>query len=467
MCVCVIDNFFCLVGKKCAKPRRSVGDDNNSNSNKYNNKDNKDSPLLRGRRTEGNRSAMLPPPPPTSTTRRRTRALRALAVIGIVSVPVAVADALVLGPVTATTTAHLGISSSVLSESPHLLIGAAATGAGAGIDPRYFLAGGLCAAISHGITTPVDVVKTTIQSDPGSYEGLGLPAAAAKVAAAGGSGNPLLRGLGPTVVGYGLEGAAKFGLYESLKPVVSGLLGGGGDAGGVAGVAFVAASVVAGGAASVILCPLERTRIRLVTDPALEGSGFAESFRVVALEQRDAGDENPSPPPPPLSGIGAGLFRGLPAMLSKQCPYTLGKQVTYDAVCKTLYDSKIGTVAAAATTATATAASASASVEQRIGVSLAAASCAAVIACLLSHPGDVVLTETYRERGGNDSSSSSVPAPTGFPAVVAEIYNERGGARGFYAGLGARLVQVGGIIVSQLLLYDVLKQSLGLPATGT
>jgi hypothetical protein len=34
------------------------------------------------------------------------------------------------------------------------------------IDYRYFVAGGTCAAISHGITTPIDVVKTRIQADP-------------------------------------------------------------------------------------------------------------------------------------------------------------------------------------------------------------------------------------------------------------------------------------------------------------
>lgn len=34
------------------------------------------------------------------------------------------------------------------------------------MDYRYFVAGGTCAAFSHGVTTPIDVVKTKIQSNP-------------------------------------------------------------------------------------------------------------------------------------------------------------------------------------------------------------------------------------------------------------------------------------------------------------
>jgi hypothetical protein len=129
-------------------------------------------------------------------------------------------------------------------------------------DPRYFVSGGLCAAVSHGITTPIDVVKTRIQADPDVFN-KGLVSATKSILEKDGP-SALLVGFGPTVVGYTLEGAMKFGLYESLKPTfVEWLL----PANDVTAVAYLGASVVAGAVASVLLCPMEYTRIRLVTDP--------------------------------------------------------------------------------------------------------------------------------------------------------------------------------------------------------
>lgn len=308
----------------------------------------------------------------------------------------------------------------------------------AGPDPRYFLAGGLCASFSHGITTPIDVIKTRIQSDPQKYGGLGVIEASKIILRDDGGYGALLQGFGPTVIGYGLEGAAKFGLYESLKPAIVGMLNLETSTtipnNNSISYAYVIASFVAGGVASIILCPMERTRIRLVTDPDFRKYNLLTGIPRLVEE----------------SGV-VGLFYGLPAMLSKQCPYTLGKQVTYDAICGALY----GFLASATTNTNINGIDPSTKLE----VSLVAACCASVVACVLSQPGDVILTETYRDKGAGSGTS--------FPRVVSTIYNERGrGVGGFYAGLVARLIQVGGIITSQLLLYDFIKQSLGLPATG-
>ena len=89
---------------------------------------------------------------------------------------------------------------------------------GGSIDHRYFIAGGTCAAISHGITTPIDVVKTRMQSSPEKYN-QGMIHALTFMVREEGVG-VLLAGLGPTVIGYAVEGAMKFGVYEVSKPFI-------------------------------------------------------------------------------------------------------------------------------------------------------------------------------------------------------------------------------------------------------
>eukprot|EP00984_Skeletonema_dohrnii_P010914 scaffold4296_cov72-Skeletonema_dohrnii-CCMP3373.AAC.1 len=79
-------------------------------------------------------------------------------------------------------------------------------------DPRFFIAGGASAAISHGITTPLDVVKTRMQSDA-SLSDLSPPDAALRIVETEGP-KALTAGLAPTVIGYGIEGALKFGVYS-------------------------------------------------------------------------------------------------------------------------------------------------------------------------------------------------------------------------------------------------------------
>ena len=105
----------------------------------------------------------------------------------------------------------------------------------------------------------------------------------------------LLGGLVSTVVGYGIEGAMKFGVYEVCKPIMTKLIK------GSKGAAYIAASVFAGAVASILLCPMESTRIRQVTDPEYADKGLMAAFPQLVKEE----------------GFGP-MFSGIWAMLSKQ-----------------------------------------------------------------------------------------------------------------------------------------------------
>ena len=70
-----------------------------------------------------------------------------------------------------------------------------------------------------------------------------------------------------------------------------------------------------------------------------------------------------------------------------------------------------------------------------------------------------MLTATYKN--GDDSDGA------GFGATIKKIYYEGGGFSAFFRGLNARFLHVGCIITFQLVIYDQLKQLLGLPASGS
>jgi solute carrier family 25 phosphate transporter 3 len=89
----------------------------------------------------------------------------------------------------------------------------------------------------------------------------------------------------------------KFGVYEVMKPIMSDLLK------QSTAMAYIIASVIAGAVASILLCPMESARIRIVTDPEYKGMGLLQSLPKLISED----------------GV-LNLFSGIFAMLSKQVP---------------------------------------------------------------------------------------------------------------------------------------------------
>ena len=121
-------------------------------------------------------------------------------------------------------------------------------------------------------------VKTRIQLEPQVYN-KGMIGAFRQVIASEGAG-ALLTGFGPTATGYFLQGAFKFGGYELFKQQCINYLGYETASKYRTGV-YLLSSATAEFFADIALCPLEATRIRLVSEPTF-ASGLLGGFSKIA-----------------------------------------------------------------------------------------------------------------------------------------------------------------------------------------
>lgn len=126
-------------------------------------------------------------------------------------------------------------------------------------------------------------VKTRIQLDPLVYN-KGLIRGFGQVIAKDGA-SALLTGVGPTAVGYFLQGAFKFGGYEFFKQQCINYFGYEAASNNRTAV-YLASAGAAEFFADIALCPLEATRIRLVSEPTFATglvSGFGRIYRQEGL----------------------------------------------------------------------------------------------------------------------------------------------------------------------------------------
>ena len=93
----------------------------------------------------------------------------------------------------------------------------------------------------------------------------------------------LLTGFGPTAVGYALQGAFKFGGYELWKKVAVDYVGFE-NAQANRQLIYLGSSAIAEFFADIVLCPLEATRIRLVSQPEF-ASGLVPAFGKILKEE--------------------------------------------------------------------------------------------------------------------------------------------------------------------------------------
>ena len=288
-----------------------------------------------------------------------------------------------------------------------------------GVDlyARFALAGSLCCCITHGAMTPIDVVKTRIQLEPTVYN-KGMFGSFRQIVATEGAG-ALLTGLGPTAMGYFLQGGFKFGGYELFKKMIVEQLGMKTSQENRMSV-YLAASALAEFFADIALCPLEATRIRLVSQPTF-ANGLVGGFARIAREE----------------GIG-GFYAGFGPILFKQVPYNMAKFATMEIVLENALH-MYGKTKAQLSHSEATA--------FNLGSGLIAGFAAATI----SQPADTLFSKVNKTK--------ALPGETTTGRLI-KIAKDLGPV-GLFTGLTTRLVMVGTMTALQFGIYGQIKTALG------
>jgi len=291
-------------------------------------------------------------------------------------------------------------------------------------DVAYYtkaaLAGGICCGITHGALCPVDVVKTRIQLDPIKYN-RGLIGGISQVVAEEGM-IGLATGLGPTCVGYFIQGWFKFGGVEFFKVQFANALGPQG-AWDNRTVIYLAASAMAEFIADIFLCPLEATRIRLVSNPQFANGLFPAATKLLKEE-----------------GLLRGWYSGFGPILFKQVPYTMAKFAVQGKAAEVLAEKFVGEKLETLKGAT------------KLYISLGSGVIAGVAAAIISHPADTLLSKVNKAGAGGDGPIMQ---------RLGRIAKEIGFVKLATVGLGPRCVMIGTLTAGQFLLFDVVMDLTG------
>ncbi|GAA5963645.1 hypothetical protein JCM21900_000207 [Sporobolomyces salmonicolor] len=284
------------------------------------------------------------------------------------------------------------------------------------------LGGILACGTTHAFVTPLDLVKCRKQVDKNIYKS--NTDGWKKIMATEGGFKGLYTGVGPTLIGYSAQGAAKYGFYEFFKKTYADL------AGPENAVKYKSAIYLAGSAsaeflADIALVPMETVKVRMQTTfPPFANGAIDGANKVIAKE-----------------GAGA-LFKSLPSLWSRQIPYTMMKFWSFEATVAAIYNA-IGRPQE------------SYNKLEQLGVSATAGYIAGVFCAVVSHPADSMVSKL------NAPIKPGEAKPT-----VGSIYAQIGFG-GLWAGLGTRIIMVGTLTALQWLIYDSFKVAVGLPTTGS
>lgn len=316
-------------------------------------------------------------------------------------------------------------------------------------SPTYFAAcavgGVLSCGGTHALVTPLDLVKCNAQTNPKVFPGAiaGIRVIYSGQAAHLGFGSGmtgLVKGWGPTLVGYGIQGACKFGFYEYFKHLFGSYFSEQ-DQSKYKDLIWGAASASAEVIADVALCPFEAVKVRVQTSPEF-ARGMSDGLPKMIAE----------------GGIG-GLYAGLVPLWARQVPYTVIKFVAFERIAEAIY-------------ARLPKKKEDMSKTEQMGVVFGAGYLAGILCGIVSHPADTMVSKINKVKSSGSVGSKMKLIYSGSPALGVE--GQAGfqpavkgiGFGGLWAGLGPRVVMIGTLTGLQWFVYGAFKTAVGLPAPG-
>jgi len=291
---------------------------------------------------------------------------------------------------------------------------------------RFMASGAVCSSIAHFSLTPIDVVKTKVQTQPDKYDG-GMITTFKKVADEEGLGT-FFDGWEPTFVGFFFSGAFGFFLSEFFRRYYSSLVV------SVLKVSEINAPnvissleiplIVAGAATAAFFCcfllaPFDAVRIRTVSQPDYAPNIFGVVSRMVEEE-----------------GV-LSLFSAVPVWWAKEIPFNVFKFLVFDTSTEYLYEQFPV---------------AQEDIRLSLLVSLVGGTLGGIAATIVSNPADVVVSELKKSKTDM----------TTWEAV--DILKERAGMSAFAKGMGLRMIFYSLLVSLQFFLYDTVRIILGVGA---
>lgn len=290
---------------------------------------------------------------------------------------------------------------------------------------RFIASGGICSSIAHLVLTPLDVVKTKIQTKPTVYNS-GIVASFTKVLDEEGV-SAFFNGWEPTFIGFFLTGGVGFFLTEYFRRYYTTLITSVmslSEAGASTVISSMEIPLIAASAATAgffccfILAPFDAVRIRTVSQPDYADNIFGVVSRMVGEE-----------------GL-LSLFSSVPVWFVKEIPYNIFKFLVFQLATNFLYESFPA---------------AREDIRLSLLVSLVGGTLGGIAATIVSNPADVVISEMKKKK----------TEMSGWEAL--ERCRDRAGGYlpAFATGLSLRMIFISLLVSLQFFLYDSVRIALG------